>query len=54
MHYACINVYFWQFSWSSLHLANVASVGPCCEVGRTEGTTKNFAHMQVYCLFIIH
>ena len=27
MHYACINVCFWRFSWSSLSLATVASEG---------------------------
>ena len=29
MHYACINVYFLRFIWSSLSLANVNSGGPC-------------------------
>ena len=37
MHYACKNDCFWLFSWSSLHLANVNSVGTR-NSGRTEDT----------------
>jgi len=45
MYYARINGYFWRFSWSSLHLANVNS-GELTKSRRRPNLQQFFLYMQ--------
>ena len=51
MYYACINMCFWRFSWSSLNLANVLS-GEFAERNEAKAASEGTFFFETHKFFV--